>query len=503
MRTVRVTSSWPADDPRAAAAKSPRNDLLTESEGPAAGEFSQRHGPFAAYRRTVREERGILRQEVSYQLDAPWCGWLFRIPLRYEFGRPRSARRPWWAPPDPLDARQVRILALLAASTLLGTFLNAVFTQTASFAAKDFAIDSRGQGWGGAVVRLGVLITLPLTMAADRHGRRRLLLAAAWTGPLVAALGALAPSFPVLVATQTVARPLGLVVLGLAAVIASEEMPRSSRAWAASVTAMAGGVGAGVSVIALRLADVAHWGWRLIYVIALAWLIVTARLQRDLPETRRFQATHPTHVSLRTARFAWVAVVAFVGNLFVAPASFYQNRYLDEVRGMSGGQIAVFALCTATPAGIGLLAGGAIADRVGRRVVLGIALPVSAVLITGAYTFGGAPLWLLTFAGATVAAIGVPAYAVYRTELFPTDGRGRAGGWLITFALLGGTAGLLIAGQLLDAGWSYARTMAVLAVAQGVAALVAVTRYPETARRSLEDLNPGDPRLDDQARHGG
>ena len=50
-------------------------------------------------------------------------------------------------------------------------------------------------------------------------------------------------------------------------------MPRSSRAYALSVLALAGGLGAGVAVVALRLADIGANGWRLIYLLSLVWLL--------------------------------------------------------------------------------------------------------------------------------------------------------------------------------------------------------------------------------------
>ena len=64
--------------------------------------------------------------------------------------------------------------------------------------------------------------------------------------PLVTAAGALAPTFPFLVATQALGRPLGLALDFLVAVVAAEEMPRNCRAYAVSVLALASGLGAGM-----------------------------------------------------------------------------------------------------------------------------------------------------------------------------------------------------------------------------------------------------------------
>jgi MFS family permease len=85
-----------------------------------------------------------------------------------------------------------------------------------------------------------------------------------------------------------------------------------------------------------------------------------------------------------------------------------------------------------------------------------------------------------------------PAFSVYRAELFPTGRRGQANGMIAALALIGGSAGLLVAGQLLDHGWGYGEVMALLAIGQLIAAVIVFTTYPETAHRSLEELNPQD-----------
>ena len=115
------------------------------------------------------------------------------------------------------------MLGLLGAAAMLSAFTNTLFTQTVHKAAEDFDIGKTGQGIAGAVVRAGILITLPFAFRADRIGRRRVILWLAVAAPVVCALGALAPTFPVLVGTQTIGRPLGLALDLLLAVVAAEE----------------------------------------------------------------------------------------------------------------------------------------------------------------------------------------------------------------------------------------------------------------------------------------
>jgi MFS family permease len=371
-------------------------------------------------------------------------------------------------------------------------FTNTLFTQTASFAADGFGIDTRGQGIGGVVVRLGVVIVIPFSILADRRGRRRMIVITAWVSPLWCAIGAIAPNFWVLVGTQAIARPVGLALALLIGIVATEEMPRNSRAYALSVLALAGGLGAGVAVVALRLADLGRDGWRLVYLLSLIWLLPAYHVMRYLPETLRFQRVHPTSPRLDRSRFAVIAIVAVTANLFVAPASFFLNRYLDDVRGYTGGGIALFTLSTATPASLGLIAGGRLADLIGRRAVLAVCMPISTLLLVGSFSVGGSAMWLLALGGGLLGGAAYPAFTVYRTELFPTGNRGRANGFVTALSLAGSSVGLLVVGALVHRGWSYGQSMLLVGFGQLLAAVIAYVAYPETAHLELEQINPQD-----------
>ena len=493
----------------------PRNDVLLETEADdASGHhevadaphplnqrvFVQAEGPFVEYRRTVGANGESVDEEITYRLDIPWFGWLFRRLIHRQLMRSvlESSRHSWWSPPDRLDSRQVLLLGLLAAASLSATFTNTLFTQTSTFAADTFGVDQSGLGRGGVAVRLGIVFALPFTIFADRVGRRKMLVAASWLAPTICALGALAPTFPILVATQAVGRPIGIAMAVLIGIVVTEEMPRNSRAYALSLMALSGGLGASVAVGNLWLADLGDNGWRLIYVLALVWLIVAFSLTRRLPETRRFEATQDristgsTQPRIRWRRFLLIASVAVLANVFVAPASYFQNNYLEDVRGLSGFGITLFTFGTATPASVGLLVGGRLADSIGRRQLLAICLPTSSLLLVWSFSVGGPMMWLTALVGGFVAGLAYPAFIVYRGELFPTGNRSRANGFVTALSLAGSSAGLLLVGELVSRNWSYGTAMMVVATGQILAALIAFCFYPETAHMDLESLNPED-----------
>jgi MFS family permease len=499
-RPVReFTSTFAADSAAARDATTPRDDILVESMTSDDGAlvFTQSAGPFRDYTRTVTTRPdGAVEQQVRFDLDIPWFGMPFRWLVRRRLATgSRSETTPWWTPPDRLSADQVRLLGLLAMASLAAVFTNTLFTQTATFAGDSFGVDEAALGRAASIIRLGIIVAMPFTIFADRVGRRRMLVAAAWLAPILCALGAVAPTFGLLVATQTVGRPVGIALAILVAVVAAEEVPRNSRAFVLSLLSMAGALGATVAVANLWLADLGSEGWRLVYLLSLIWLVVAVSVQRHLPETRRFELLTDSASgvpAMRWRRFAMIGSVSVLSNVFVAPASFFQNEYLREVRGFNGTEIAAFVLLTATPGGLGLLLGGRLADAVGRRAVVITCLPLSTLALALSFATSGWKMFLGAVTGAVFAGFAYPALTVYRAELFPTGNRGRANGFITALALLGGVVGLELVGIGIDRGWTYGTAMSAVAVGQLLAAIVAFVGYPETAHLELEDLNPED-----------
>lgn len=386
-------------------------------------------------------------------------------------------------------------MILVGLASMSAAFTNTLFTQTVAFAADEFDISQSGQGIGAAIVRFGIIICLPLVAIADRHGRRPMMIALAWAAPIVSAIGAIAPSYSFLVATQAIGRPLGLTLDILIAVVAIEEMPRNGRAYATGVLALLSGVGGGVAVASLPLADLGITAWRLVYLVGLVWVIVAIALMRWLPESQRFKKHVSIPIDQRIKSLAVmrnnlgrICSVVFLTNLYIATASIFQNRYLKDDRGYSAALVAVFTVVTSSPASLGLILGGRIADQRGRRILGTVLVPIGAFLLALSFSVSGPLMWVVAILGGFAFGMSYPALAAYRGELFPTGVRGLAGGIIMTSALVGGSLGLIGAGRVLDTGVSYGTVMMTLVLGPLIASLVVWFRYPETAHLELEDI---------------
>ncbi len=500
----------------------PRDDFVLEA--PDARRplcFSLAKGPFDHWERMVTvvaddngdEEGQVVTETISFRLALPVWRVVFTPLVRRAVVRPASKRRSiWWLPPDRLDAEVARTLARLCLISLAAGYLGTLLTQTNTFAKAQFDSSDTALSTMLAGVRLAALLALAVVALADRKGRRSVLLWSAVAACALAATGALVPDLAWLGISQTAARTASTSMAIIIGIFAIEEMPAGSRAYAVSVLAMSAALGAGGCVAALPLADLGEGGWRLLYLIPLAFLPAVALQAHRLRETRRFLATGaaaateshvaphiPTNTSREAKRsqrrrFVLLASSALLLSLFTTPASQLLNEYLRTERGFTAFGITLFTILTNTPGGIGVIAGGRLADRRGRRIVGAVAVGGGVGFTVAMFLASGPWIWMWSAVGAIVGAAAVPALGVYGPELFPTASRGSANGGINVAAVTGAIVGLLTAGYLSDLFGGLPGAMAVLAVGPAIVVLLVVFAYPETAHRELEDINPSDSR---------
>ena len=486
-----------------------------DENGVARKAFAQGAGPLAAYRRTVEVAPGAgglvaVRQEVEFAVGLPWWSWLLAPILRAHMGRARPAEEklPWWGPPRRVERRSAVVLATLAALVAVQGFVAGVLPETLTYASSQMHAGTFAQGAIFAAVELSALPALGALAIADRRGRRSVLLWATGGAVLSSEVGALVPSVAWLALTQVLAGAL-VAAAGIAAVVmAVEEVPEGCRAWSVGVLGMAGGLGAGVPLALLPLAGTGPGGWRWLYALSLLCLPVVARSARHLPESRRWVPAEPWRppptVAGRGSRRSGLAQLGLAGShgrtlalvcagaalfaLFAVPALQFETQFLREQRHYSAFAISVLEQLSGTLGGLGVLAGGRLADTRGRR-------PVGIVCVAGATASTLATYlthaWLM-WASATVSQFFLyataPVIGVYGAELFATKARARSAGLVTAASSAGAVAGLLSMGWLAARMGNLTPGLALLAAGPVGLVLLLVFAFPESAGASLEDL---------------
>ena len=500
-----VVNQYVVDEQRLAQLTAPRDNwLVAESVGSEPNTFDFVDGPFTRWHRTVQIEDAdasgqfAATETIDFRLALPVWRVLAAPLIRWQLRRPDRTDAPFWAPPERFDAKGAQSFAMLIFAALTAAYLGTLLSQTITFVAEEFGEGNDTQGFITSMTRGGALLALVVVQQADRVGRRRMLLLAGTCSTAFAVIGALSPNIWFFGASQTLSRGFATGFALLIGVIAAEESPAGSRAWIVSVLSLFAGLGSGVVLWLLPIAGTAPNAWRIIFLLAILIFPVLWGLAKNLTESRRFESlvqrdAKPAAISpLMRRRFLMLASVGFALSMFSAPASNFQNEYLRSERGFSATRVSLFSAVVSTPVGIGVAVAGPQADRRGRRLVGIIGIIGGIVFAVVRYGVSGPLMWIAGVLGTVIGAATIPALGVYGPEMFPTSRRGLANGLLTTVAVVGSVIGLNFVGQLTENfGWSFGQAFAVLAIVPLLAVFV-VARYPETAQRALEDLNPED-----------
>lgn len=465
------------------------------SGGPASG------SGVAAAADPGREAELEVVQEVRFRVGVPYVSWLFALPLLANLGGLTPAgRSPWWAPPQRLAHGRAVALAGLCGFAVLAGYLDGLLPATMTYIGREYHVGDAGQGYALAVVQVGAILALVALVAADRQGRRRSILVATVGGAAASVAGAACPSLSAVVATQFASSALLTAQYVLLGVSVVELMPAGARAWALALLTMSYGLGGGVVLVALPLAGLGPGGWRWLYLISALALVAAIALVRHVPETERWRAQWAGGTAGRSRRWSpaqrrrlvVLGAGALLYALFATPSTQFQNQYLRVQRHWSALHISLAEQVVGTVGALGTLPGGRLADTRGRRPVLAVTLAAGTFCALAEYFTRGPALYGWMTAASVLGYAVTPALAVYGAELFPTSLRGRAGGVLNVLGAGGGLAGLAATGAVAGALGRLGPALAVVSVGPLLVVALVLLAYPETAGRSLEDLNPGD-----------
>jgi MFS family permease len=419
------------------------------------------------------------------------------VHLRPFFGR---------TPVVPSDAR--RILLLVAFGLFFENYdiglINAALPQITA----ELGIDAGDTGFYLGAIRLGGIGTFFLLPFADRIGRRRVFIAS-FAGMSIGTLATAFCQTPLqFVAAQVFARVFMLTAAALSVVILIEEFPAEQRGGGLGLLGLLGGLGYGACAALYALVDTIPFGWRGLYFIGVAPLIVIPILGRALPETRRFshyQAETSESADVGRGLESWITpirdlirksprrTIAVGLAAFFASAgsiSFYQytSYFTAKVHGWTPADYSILVIAGGAIGILGSILGGRGSDRFGRRLVGFLGLACAPIFM---FVFFTGPSEILIVAWGMTVFFGSAGDLVIRAlsaELFPTSHRGTSTGWIMLVQTFGMTTGLMLVGYWTDdiEDLSIAIPLVALASVFGAVALLAV---PETRGLELETIS--------------
>ena len=417
------------------------------------------------------------------------------------------ARVPGWykftwflGTPPNLTQRQWKLLGLVAAVSVFEQYDIYLFSLNLKQIQADLAIAESDLGLLSALVRSGAFIAIFLTIAADRFGRRIMLLATVVGYTLFTGATAFSPTAELFIVFQFFARGFATAELLIAAVVIAEEFAPEHRGWGIGALSALQALGAGLAAIMFGFVEYFPFGWRFLYAFGLIPLLLIAYWRRTLPETSRYQQIERTREPLRKSlgallsvqpRRTWGLLLAtFWFGVAASSASFFAPKYLQDVYAWTPSDIAILNLMGGALAIIGNPLAGWLSDRYGRRPVTVIFMTFFALCTLLFYGVIGVVVPIL-WIGLIFFVMGSDVTLTsYSTELFPTRYRSTASGVKGMVAAIAATLGLSAVSGLYVIFGSNWTAIAVLAGVSLLAPLIVWLLLPETARRTLEDISP-------------
>jgi putative MFS transporter len=413
---------------------------------------------------------------------------------------------PWLGRPPALTARQWNVLGVLTAATLMEEYERGVLALALPQIQAGLGIAEGEVGTITAVIRLGVIPALVLTVLADRLGRRRLLLATVIGFAACTFVTAFARSPAEFAAMQCLARVFIAGEVMLAIVVIIEEFDADIRGWALGMMAAIGSFGHGLAAIIFSIVTVLPFGWRAMYVIGVLPLVLIAWFRRSLRETQRFEhhrATRAAVPGLRAALLPFRNLIRMYPRRILAlcaallPAAFvfetsalFASKFLQNVHQYSPANVALMFLTVGVLGPIGNVLAGRLADRFGRKRVMILGALANAGAVVCFYNVPGivAPLaWGCMVMTLTMVVV---LFSALGGELFPTSYRSTASGVRAVVATLGAALGFWTEGHLYGIVGSHGAAITLMVVVMPLAPLIVAFGLPETAARELEDIAP-------------
>ncbi len=401
--------------------------------------------------------------------------------------------------PTPLTSYQRKLFLLLGVATFFEGYEYVALSQLLPSLRAAYGLSESAAGRLVAAIGLSALPAYALIRSADRSGRRRVLGVTIAGYTLTSLLCALAQDAYQFGAAQLAARSFLLAEYAVSMVYIAEEFPADRRGFAVGVLQGLSSLGAITCAGLVPVLLKTPLGFRSVYMVGAVPLLTVIWLRRNVRETARFLALEQKAPSIDL--FA-VFRTAYRGRVFLLSAIWalactctylsvtYLKEYAVQERAFSDAQVSLSLMIAALGSLPLVFLFGRVLDRIGRRGGATLVLLTATASTLIAYNGRGFAAVTLGLTGAIFAASAVlPALNSFTLELFPTELRADAFGWVNNVL---GKIGYVIGPWLVGAGaerWGYGPSLSWAAVLPILSLALVLTRLPETSGRELEETS--------------
>lgn len=400
--------------------------------------------------------------------------------------------------PAPLSPYQKRLFLFLSVATFFEGYDFMALAQILPNLRAEFGLSKEDAGWLVAAINVGTVLAYLLVRQADRWGRRPVLTVTITGYTVCSFLSGLAVGPISFALLQLLARVFLIGEWAVAMVYAAEEYPDDRRGMVIGVIQASAALGAIVCAGVVPLLLRTPVGWRAVYFVGAAPLVIIAVARRRLRETARFSAQRTQAMSSWALLRAWrspyrrrilqMALIWGLTYVCTQTAIVFWKEFAVGERGFSDAQVGQSMSVAALVSMPLVFYAGRLLDIVGRRWGAVLIFTMTSMGVLGAYTLHGQLLLTLALmVGIFGTSAVLPVLNAYNAELFPTELRSDAFAWANN--LLGRTAYVaapIAVGQIAErTGWGPA--VAVTAVAPLVALGLIWLLLPETRGRTLEE----------------
>jgi MFS transporter, putative metabolite:H+ symporter len=400
-----------------------------------------------------------------------------------------------------------QLLGLLIPATVFEGYDITIFHLCTPDIATTFHLGNEAIGVIASIVRFGTVMSFLVIASSDRVGRKPVIAVTVLLYGFFTLLTGLSHGLFTFTLFQTCSQVFLASEFGMAIVIISEEFPDELRGRAIAGFHMAAFVGVAVAGSLYGYVAESSWGWRGMYLLGVAPLVLVAFLRRYVRETARYlahRAALTMQESLRErlrkhlklfrgpyrGRLLLVTVLANSIGFVGGPTITYFSLYAKRDHHWTSAQVGDAIIAAYLMATVGTILCGYLLDLVGRRITTSIFYLGAAVAMAVLFHSGSHRTMLLAMMATMFAYQGArTATSAFSAELFPTEIRATGySGTIQTFGQLAWFISPVLVGVLSTPLKGLGNAASVCALGPFVGALLVMAYAPETRGKTLEQL---------------